>query len=178
MHRSCTNFNLSLLSLSGWARKLHFFVEVCTSTYWYVLFRTNVEFSYCHVQSCTGMHQYVQVCTNLPDPVQGHRIPDDVYPLLWIYMVYPWICHVYTMSEVYIYMVYTRHIPGIYQKKGFQMMTLTARYKELASGTRSIFGTYHVYTWYIPCIYMVLCICRPLTPCICRPRTYTWNILG
>jgi hypothetical protein len=36
-------------------------------------------------------------------------------------------------------------------------------FKLLSSGTR-IFGIYHIYTWYIPCI--------------CRPLTYTWNILG
>jgi hypothetical protein len=40
-------------------------------------------------------------------------------------MVYPRIYHVtvYTMYmwEVYTYVVYTRHIPGIYRKLGFQM---------------------------------------------------------
>jgi hypothetical protein len=41
-----------------------------------VLLCTNVEFSYCYAPSCTGMYQYVPVCTNLPDPVQGYRIPD------------------------------------------------------------------------------------------------------
>ncbi len=30
MHRSCTNFNLSLLSRSGWVRNLHFLFRVCT----------------------------------------------------------------------------------------------------------------------------------------------------
>jgi hypothetical protein len=82
MHRNCasTNFNLSLssLSLSVRVRKLHVFFKVCTSTYWYVLLCTNVEFSYCYVTvpSCTGMYQYVPLRTNLPDPVQGYRIPD------------------------------------------------------------------------------------------------------
>jgi hypothetical protein len=38
-------------------------------------------------------------------------------------MVHPRVNHVYTMDiiEIYIYMVYTRHIPGIYWKLGFQM---------------------------------------------------------
>ncbi len=51
--------------------------------------RTNVEFAYCHVLSCTGMYQYVPGCTDLPDPVQVYRIPDgsvlgpDRLPPVW-----------------------------------------------------------------------------------------------
>jgi hypothetical protein len=50
---------------------------LCTSTYWYVLSHAHVEFWYCHVQSCTSMYWYIPVHTNLPDPVQVYRIPDD-----------------------------------------------------------------------------------------------------
>jgi hypothetical protein len=63
VHRSCKNFDLPLLSLSGWVRKLHFFSKVCTSTYWYVLPHINVEFLYCHVLSCTGMYWFVLLRT-------------------------------------------------------------------------------------------------------------------
>ena len=41
-------------------------------------------------------------------------------------MYMPGIYHVYTihMDDISIWMVYTRHIPGIYQKLGFQMYVL------------------------------------------------------
>ncbi len=48
MYRSCTNSDLSLLSQSGWVRKLNVFFQVCTtstSMYWFLLPSTNVEFS-------------------------------------------------------------------------------------------------------------------------------------
>ncbi len=33
---------------------------------------------YCHVLSCTCMYKYVLGCTDLPDPVQVYRIPDEM----------------------------------------------------------------------------------------------------
>ncbi len=51
-----------------------------------------------------------------------------IHPM--IYHVFPWIYHgiskdipciYHVYVEVYIYVVYTRHIPGIYLKSGFQM---------------------------------------------------------
>ena len=53
------------------------YVPVCTSTYQSV--RTNVEFLYWPVPSYTGTYWYVLVCTILPNPVQGYRIPDVGY---------------------------------------------------------------------------------------------------
>jgi hypothetical protein len=51
------------------------------------------------------------------------RFPDDVYPLRWISMVYPWIYQVYSMyiGEDGIYMEYAEYIPGIYRKSRFVM---------------------------------------------------------
>ncbi len=76
MHRHCTNLKLTLLSLSGWVRKLHVLFKACTRTYWNVPPHTNVEFLYWHVPSCTGMYWDILGRTNLPDPVQVYRIPD------------------------------------------------------------------------------------------------------
>ncbi len=42
------------------------------------------------------MYQYVQVCTNLQDPVQGYRIPD--VQLQYIYMEYIW----YYIPTIYL----------------------------------------------------------------------------
>jgi hypothetical protein len=41
-----------------------------------ILHCTYEEFSYWPVPCCTTMYWYALVCTILPDPVQGHRIPD------------------------------------------------------------------------------------------------------
>ncbi len=76
MHRSCTTFILSLLILSGWVRKQLVLLKVRTGMYRYIQVRTTVKFSYCLIQCCTGTYWYVPVCTDLPDPVQGYRIPD------------------------------------------------------------------------------------------------------
>ncbi len=79
MHRSCTTFILSLLTLSGWVRKqlASVLLKVCTGMYQYIQARTTVKFSYCLVPCCTGTCWYVPVCTDLPNPVQVYRIPDD-----------------------------------------------------------------------------------------------------
>ncbi len=61
-----------------------------------------------------------------------------VYPLWWLYMVYPWIYHIYSMymDEDPIYMEYTRHlIPGIHWKIGSQMSLFQP---EMEYGSKSL----------------------------------------
>ncbi len=82
MHRSCTAFILSLLTLYGWVGKPHVLFKACTGMYWYIPSCTNVEISYWPVPCCTNIFWYELACTILPDPVQGYRILDVYIPCL------------------------------------------------------------------------------------------------
>jgi hypothetical protein len=65
MHRSCTNFNLSLLSLSGWVKNyisLFKYVLVCTGMYCLVQMWNSHIVMYSHVLVCTSTYRNVPIC--------------------------------------------------------------------------------------------------------------------
>ncbi len=88
MHRDGqTLIYILCLFLGGTENYLSFLRYVLAWVCRYVLPYTNEEFSNCHVLSCIGMYWYIMVHTILPDPVQGYRIPNDLF--IWSISYHP-----------------------------------------------------------------------------------------